>query len=135
MTWKPERASLPVASVAASSGDAAVTTDSDLRTRWNWDCAEDQWVTYDLGRQRDLAGVSSVWYSRETVSAPVIVELSTDGRVFEEVDRMTIEGRATQTSLSRFLPQSARYVRLSLSPLPGSVSQVSLYEVGLHGEK
>jgi hypothetical protein len=133
MGWYPGIPCAPVASVLASSGDASEAADFDLRTRWVPESGSEAWLVYDLGRKRDVSGISVVWYARHSSPVELVVELSRRGNEFAEVDRGLLEGVATNTTLRTFLPQQARYVRVKISA-PEGVEVPSVYEVGVHAE-
>jgi hypothetical protein len=136
MRWQEPRTCLEVASVKASGSSAGVTAantlDRDLRTRWTPVAAGAQWLVYDLGSGREIDGLSVVWYAPRTVSVAMRVEVSSDGATYTEVDRATLEGRGTQSSLRSFVPSEARFVRVRLDTPAGS-ARPSVYEVGVHG--
>jgi len=135
--WQCDRPCLEVAGVSASSFSGVNrptnTTDGDMRTRWTAARAGAQSLVYDLGSLKDVPGVTIVWYSRERAATSLSIEVSPDGRTYREVDRGTLRGRGTNSTLRTFAPQSARYVKVALG---GSLDAPppSVYEVGIHGD-
>ena len=131
MCWAPARPCLAIAAVYASSSAgrnaATRTVDRDLRTRWMPSGAGPQWLTCDLGSTRDVSAVSAVWYATKASRTPFTIEVSADGKRFEQVDNGAFVGRGTNTVLRTFVPVNARYVRITMD------APVSVYEVGVHG--
>ncbi len=136
MRWEPGRACLPVASSAASpptqAGDASWTVDCDLRTCWTPEQARVAWVSYDLGTAQNVAAVSIVWYYLVAGECGFVIEGSTDGTRFDELDRGSMTGRGTQTVLRSFLPEVVRFVRIRFTPSEDHTAP-SIYEVAVHG--
>jgi hypothetical protein len=136
MRWTPERPCLAVSAVRASStvgkNTASNSVDHDLRTRWTPAAAGPQWATYDLGSVQEIAAVSVVWYGQTSKRTAFSVETSLDGKAFSQVDAGYLSGRGTNTTLRSFVPQQARFVRLSLLPAQGNACP-SVYEFGIHG--
>ncbi|MBD3242397.1 MAG: PQQ-binding-like beta-propeller repeat protein [Chitinivibrionales bacterium] len=135
MRWQPDRPSLEIRGVQASSSDgpnaAAHTLDGDLRSWWAADDGGTQWLVYDLGTTREVTGATCVWYGRESDEASAEVSLSVDGETFEPADTWVVSGSGTNVTMRTFLPQQARYVRLSLTPsIDGAMP--CLYEMALH---
>jgi hypothetical protein len=138
MNWKPQAPCLDVASVSASSASgkangAKNTLDRDLRTRWSPARAGNQWLVYDLGKVREVSSASIVWYALRDQQTQFGIELSVDGKQYRAVDQGTLAGRGTHESLRTFLPQEARFIRISLSAGEAAPA-VSVQEVGIHGE-
>jgi outer membrane protein assembly factor BamB len=137
MRWKPLSVCLNVASVSASSASgkangAGNTLDRDLRTRWSPGRAGQQWLVYDLGKAREVSSASIVWFALRNQQTQFGIELSVDGKQYRAVDEGTLAGRGTHESLRTFLPQEARFVRISLSAGEAAPA-VSVQEVGIHG--
>jgi hypothetical protein len=136
MTWRSATPCLKVVGAAASSATgsngAGNTVDADLRTRWAGGTGRGQWLVYDLGTQRDMSGVTLVWYSRSLAPVSLAVAVSPDGRAFETVDEGTLHGFGSSTALRSFVPQAGRYLRLTFDN-GGSGVLPSIVEVGIHG--
>lgn len=132
MQWAPERPAVAVTVLESSGGseEASRTLDHDLRTWWSGTASKPQWVTYDLGAAQDISSATLVLYSRSKAEHTLRVELSLDGEHFETVDEGTLVLRGTTSSVRSFLPQTARYVRVSLDQSDGPAACV--YEVALH---
>jgi hypothetical protein len=134
MAWRSERPCLEVVAVRAGSragaNTATNTLDRSLATRWAGNGGR-QWLLYDLGTERMVDAVSVVWYAARKATVAAKVEISADNVTFAEVDAATLSGRGTHTALRAFLPATARYVRLTLTPAPGGPG-LSVYEVGIH---
>jgi hypothetical protein len=133
MPWYIDFHSLPVESVEASSSagpnTAGLTVDNDLRSRWAPSADGSQWITYDLGKVQQVAGVSMVWFPGVSAT-PYVVETSRDGSRFSPVYRGRIEGRGSVETQCRFLTAEARYVRVSVDVADGA-SAPSLCEAGI----
>ena len=108
------------------------TTDRDLRTRWSPSGIGPQWIACDLGSKCEVSSLSLVWYGARGLSAALAVEVSADGAAYDRVDETTLAGRGTRTTMRTFLPASARYVRVTVTPVDGSPCP-SVYEIGVHG--
>jgi hypothetical protein len=137
MNWRPQAECLSVASVSASSASgkansARNTLDRDLRTRWSPAHAGHEWLVYDLGRAREVSSASIVWFALRDQQTQFSIELSLDGKQYRAVDQGALAGRGTHESLRTFLPQEARFVRISLSAGEAAPA-VSVQEVGIHG--
>jgi hypothetical protein len=134
--WHSGLPCLRVTGVSASSSDgtnlAANTIDRNLCTRWGTREGREQWLTYDLGSERQVAAATVVCYSSTPGPSDMSVEVSTDGRKFSTVDRGAVDGRGTCSTLRSFLPSRARYVRIALRT-EDPRSCPSVYEVGIHG--
>jgi outer membrane protein assembly factor BamB len=137
--WKPQAACLTVMSVTASSASTrangpANTLDRDLRTRWSPTATGEQWLSYDLGAVREVSSASIVWFSKHTQAIPLTLELSLDGKQYHVAESGALEGRGTNEALRSFVPQQARFVRVSFALKPGS-DLPAVQEVGIHGEQ
>jgi len=133
--WHPDRPCLSVTGVSASSSargrGAGCTVDRSLTTRWMPCGGSDQWVTYDLGQVREVGAVSAVWHAGKPVNIPFALEVSADGKRYVRVDQGALAGRGTNCLLRSFVPQAARFVRLSFG-VPAVTPCPSFVEVGIH---
>jgi len=136
MHWKPDRPCLAVAAVRASScaagRDASNTSDRDLRTHWAPAAPGTQWLLCDLGSLREVSAASVVWYSAKPASVMCAIEVSADGATYEQVDAGRLQGRGTLETVRSFVPVSARFVRVALTPAEGACAP-RVCELGIHG--
>ena len=136
MAWHSPLPCLKVVRVTASSftgaNKAANTIDSDLRTRWAGAAGGEQWLTYDLGTQREVSGVSLVWHTRCLAPVRFTVAVSPDGRTYHETDKGMLTGIGSSVTLRTFIPQTGQYVRLTFEN-DGSSILPTIIEVGVHG--
>lgn len=136
MDWHCKGPCVQPVAVTASSADgihaADNTLDGDLRSRWSAEGAGPQWLVYDLGSTHTVTSVTVVWYSRSFQSAHAAFETSLDGTDYTRIDSGVLRGSGTNTTLRTFLPQEARYIRVSLTGEDGAAVP-SVYETGIHG--
>ena len=86
---------------------------------------------HGLGREKEIAGVTLMWHSRGLAPAQLPVAALSDGRTYCGVDKVVLAGHGANTAVRSFLPQTGRYVRLTLDNGGCSVSP-GIVEVGLH---
>lgn len=134
--WSAPRHCLPVAGASASSSARGATpvktVDRSLISRWAPVSGGPQWITHDLGSVALIDAASIVWYTTKTAQVPFLLEVSVDGRTFAVADEGLLTGRGTNSALRTFVPQEARYVRLTIQNPSGTVL-ASIYEMGIHG--
>jgi hypothetical protein len=136
MTWHGAQGALPIAAVSASSASGTNlprnTIDRDLRTRWSA-ASGGQWLGYDLGGMRSVAGATLVWYAPRGTALPVSVSVSEDGINYREVRRASLAGRGTRSGRVDFPVCNARFVRMAFGR-DGDPAAPNVYEVALFGD-
>ncbi len=99
------------ATVVASSGvsSAGTVTDGHLKTQWNSDKSDAQWITVDLGKTRYISGARLAW--GEAYGKAYQIQVSNNATAWTEVYATTTEtGGVDNIS---FEPVTARYVRMN----------------------
>lgn len=132
MGWYAPYPCAPVVAAVSTSGDAEATTDADLRTRWTSSNDRHGMLEFDLGQTRTISGVSLVWYARRHTTTELTVAVSSDGASYVTVDRGSLEGSGSQESYRAFLPETTRFVRITVAGEGPGNTVPSLYEVGVH---
>jgi len=99
---------------AASSADlnadypAAAAFDGDLETRWSSPFSDPQWISVDLDKPTNIAGVGLIWefaYGKQ-----YRIQVSLDGATWTDVYRTDMGSSGTE--VIHFKPVFARYVRM-----------------------
>lgn len=101
-------------SVTASSHDGNVPAnaiDGNLDTRWS--CSGNCYLQLDFGEAIDVAGVKIAWHRGDERTIDFRVQLSTDGRSFNEAYSGRSSGRTRDFETFSFSPAKARYVRVA----------------------
>ncbi|GIP34849.1 Ig-like domain-containing protein [Paenibacillus sp. J2TS4] len=109
-----DRPSWPVASVRASEDDGNIpenTIDGNLETRWS--ASGQQWISYDLGKVREVSAVSLAWYNGDTRISYFNIEASTDGEQWTKVHNGSSSGNTKDHEVYPINPVEARYVRIN----------------------
>jgi hypothetical protein len=135
MTWRSERPCAAVISVSSSASGALhgprYACDGDLTTRWSAVSEGTQTLTYDLGENRMVEGLTLIWYALRATRTELTVAVSADGRCWNEVDKGELRGRGTRETYRSFMPEPARYVRVTLVPADGD-KVCDVYETCIH---
>ncbi len=90
--------------------DAAI--DGDLNTRWSAEGAG-CFITFDLGRERDILKMYTAWFSGNTRATKFDVELSSDGEAWTKMFSGSGSGSTSDFEEVPRVSGKARYVKLT----------------------
>lgn len=109
------------------------TVDGDFTTHWAPAGSDAEWIEYDLGAVRPLAGVVLSWYGQRGCDAQVVASVSEDGARYRVAATHALRGRGFHTTRITFNQPAGRYLRLQL--LPEGDRVVGLIEVSVPEER
>ena len=125
---------LPIMSVQASDAQlpnvSVNTIDGDMGTRWSAQ-GDGQWISYDMGTLATVNEVAIAWLQGAKRKAAFAIEVSVDGKSWNEVFSGDSSGTSDDFESYPFSAVSARYVRIvgygNASNAWNSITEVELY--------
>lgn len=99
------------ASASSNAGQAGSTVDGRLWTRWSAQ-GDGQWIQYDLGSVRTLAGVDLAWYRGSDRRYRFELQASTDGVTFQPLLSAESSGRTRARETYAVPATPARWLRI-----------------------
>jgi hypothetical protein len=107
---------IPIVSVRASEDQApntaAHTIDGDLDTYWAAE-GDGQWIIYEVGGTAMISEVGIAWEQGDRRSASFTIDVSRDGRTWQEVFSGDSSGTTRDFETYAFPPVVARYVLIA----------------------
>lgn len=105
-----------------------LAADGNTATRWASAVSDDEWWQVDLGAQREIRSVRTVWET--AYAARYRVQTSLDDTTWSTV--RTVTAPRPQARRTSFPARDARFVRIS-GVERGTPYGYSLFEVGVYG--
>ncbi|MGE3544011.1 MAG: discoidin domain-containing protein, partial [Kofleriaceae bacterium] len=105
-------------SVITASGDdgnkPTNVRDGKVNTRWSSN-GVGQWIQFDQGVERKLAGFDIAWYKGKQRKSNYVVSVSLDGTNFSVVASGTSSGTSDYKERIAFPPIQGRYIRVTVN--------------------
>jgi hypothetical protein len=114
----PNCTQLTATSVKASGSEAinppGNTSDDRLDTRWS-NLGKGSWISYDLGANKTVSGVSIAWHSGNLRKNNFVVSTSLDGTTYTPAYTGLSSGATTAAETYGFTARTARHVRITVN--------------------